>query len=274
MNFLIKAFLIIFFGFLPNNFLNAVEINCSSPVHKNNPRCKGKSTISAEKKAEEFDSWFPIGFNENRIATGWVQLKSYEELNEFSFRLKAKDTLNNGVQRLGKLDVNCKNKDYYFRPQGVWATGANWAAIPQGSGVEGVAKVFCKQTSARKEWGYTDATAYLWDAPAPPTGDPSNLGGEWIQNLDTDELEGYYNTSIIKKNNSIIYGMYYRLKKGDRSAAQPSDTAKYVWVNNSCKENLGSQFYQPDISVPGVWLAPEYGRPGGSGMITRKKYCN
>ena len=66
MNFLIKAFLIIFFGFLPNNFLNAVEINCSSPVHKNNPRCKGKTE---NKTPKEFDTWFPIGFNENREFT-------------------------------------------------------------------------------------------------------------------------------------------------------------------------------------------------------------
>ena len=273
MIFFIKAFLIIFFVFLPNNFLNAVEINCSSSVHKNNPRCKGKERKNSVKKEQEFDSWFPIGFNENRIAVGWVQLKSFEKLNENSFRLKAKDTLDNGVQRIGKLDLNCKNKDFYFRPQGVWASGGAWAAIPQGSGVEGVAKLFCKRTEAKKEWGYTDATAYLWDIPA-PTGDPSNLGGEWIQHYDKDDGEAYYNTSVIKKNNTIIYGMYYRLKKGDRSASQPMDTAKYVWINNSCKENLGSEFYQPDISVPGVWLAPTPGRPGGSGMIIRKKYCN
>ena len=270
MNFLIKAFLIIFFGFIPNDFLNAVEINCSSPVHKNNPRCKGKTK---NKNPKEFDTWFPIGFNENRIAAAWVQFKSYEELNENSFRVKGKFTYPNNLQYIGNLDMNCKNKDYYFRPKGIWGQGPDWASIPQGSGIESVAKYFCKRTKARSEWGYNDASAYLWDIPA-PTGDPSNLGGEWIQNLDSDDVEAYYNTSIIKKNNSIIYGMYYRLKKGDRSAAQPTDTAKYIWVNNSCTENLGSQFYQPDISVPGVWLAPEYGRPGGSGMITRKEYCN
>ena len=89
MNFLIKAFLIIFFGFFPHNFLKAVEINCSSPVHKNKPRCKGKSETKTPK---EFDTWFPIGFNENRIAVGWVQFKSFEELNENSFRVRGKFT--------------------------------------------------------------------------------------------------------------------------------------------------------------------------------------
>lgn len=270
MNFLIKAFLIIFFGFLPNNFLNAVEINCSSNVHKNKPRCKGKTSVE---KTQEFDSWIPIAFNENRIAAGWVQFKSYEELNENSFRVRGKFTYPNNLQYIGNLDINCKNKDFYFRPKGVWGAGPDWAAIPQGSGVEGVAKVFCKRTAARKEWGYTDATAYLWDVPA-PTGDPSNLVGEWIQHYDKDDGEAYYNTSVIKKNNTVVFGMYSRTKKGDRSAAQPMDTAQYGWVNNSCKENLGSQFYQPDISVPGVWLAPTPGRPGGASMIIRKEYCN
>ena len=273
MKFLIKFFLIIFFVFLPNNFLNAVEINCSSPVHKNKPRCKGKGIENSVKKEQEFDSWFPVAFNENRIAVGWVQFKSYEELNENSFRVRGKWTYPDNNQYVGKLDINCKNKDFYFRPQGLWGSGANWAAIPQGSGVDSVARYFCRRTAAKNDWGYKDSTAYLWDIPA-PTGDPANLNGEWIQYYDKDDGEAYYNTAVIKKDNSVIYGMYYRLKKGDRSAAQPSDTAKYQWVNNSCTDNLGSEFYQPDISVPGIWLAPTPGRPGGSGMIIRKEYCN
>ena len=79
---------------------------------------------------------------------------------------------------------------------------------------------------------------------------------------------------MIKKDNTVLYGGFFRSKKGDRSAAQPSDNSLYSWVNNSCSENLASAFYQPDISVPGVWLPPKPGRPGGSNMIVRKKYCN
>tara|TARA_S200000501_G_scaffold149886_1_gene141346 strand:- start:326 stop:1147 length:822 start_codon:yes stop_codon:yes gene_type:complete len=273
MNFLIKTILIIFFGFLPNNYLYAVEINCSSPVHKNKPRCKGKDTKTSVNKDKDFDSWFPVAFNENRIASGWVQFKSYEELNENSFRVRGKWTYPNNLQYIGNLDINCKNKDFYFRPQGVWGSGPNWAAIPQGSGIESVAKIFCRRTSAKNEWGYTEATAYLWDIPK-PIGDPSNLDGEWIQHYDRDDGEAYYNTAVIKNNKTVIYGFFSRTKKGDRSAAQPLDNATYQWVNNSCTENLASAFYQPDISVSGVWLAPAPGRPGGSNMIVRKKYCN
>ena len=43
MKFLLKFFPIIFLIFFPNKFLKAVEINCSSPVHKNKEICKGES---------------------------------------------------------------------------------------------------------------------------------------------------------------------------------------------------------------------------------------
>ena len=265
------------------------EINCKSPVHKNKPKCKGKSEV---KTTKEFDTWFPIGFNANGIAVGWVQFKSYEELNEYSFRVrgkftypiksseelkeksfKFKFTYPNNLQSIGKLDINCKNKDFYFRPKGVWGVDPDWSAIPQGSGIESVAYYFCKRTAAKKEWGYTDATAYLWDIPEPPR-DPANLDGEWILQYDRDDGEAYYNTSVIKNDKTVIYGYFSRSKKGDRSSAQPYDETKYKWVNNSCTENLGSVFFKPEISVTGVWLPPVPGRPGGTNMKVREQYCN
>ncbi len=42
MKFILKAFPIIFLIFFSNNFLEAVEINCSLPVNKNKALCKGK----------------------------------------------------------------------------------------------------------------------------------------------------------------------------------------------------------------------------------------
>lgn len=291
MKFLVQALFVIFFGLFPNNHLEAVKINCSSPVHKNKPKCKGESETKTPK---EFDTWFPIGFNENRIAVAWVQFKSYEELNEYAFRVRGKFTypiksyeeLNensnkvrgkftypNNLQSIGKLDINCKNKDFYFRPKGVWGVDPDWSAIPQGSGIESVAYYFCKRTAAKEEWGYTDATAYLWDIPE-PTRDPSNLDGEWVLQYDRDDGEAYYNTSVIKNDKSVIYGYFSRSKKGDRSAAQPYDKSKYKWVNNSCTENLGSVFFKPEISVTGVWLPPVPGRPDGTNMKVRKQYCN
>ena len=218
------------------------------------------------------ETWHPISYNKDRIAVAWVQLKSYEALNENSFRMNAKSTQDNGRQVVGRIDVNCKNKDFYFRPNGVMNQRAPWASIPEGSGVEALAKMYCKNTAAKVEWGYTPQTAYLWDAPL-PIGDPANVSGEWIQAISNDEVESFYNNSTKRTGDVVIYAFYFRAKKGDRSAAAPQDTAKYAWVRNSCSENLSSVFYRPDQSVAGVWLPPEPGRPGGTSMITRRLFC-
>ena len=149
---------------------------------------------------------------------------------------------------------------------------APWAAIPEGSGVHGLATNYCKNTSAKAEWGYKPETAYLWDSP-PIEGDPANAKGDWVQETNNDEGETYYNT-VAKQNGSVvIYAFYARSKKGDRSAAQAADNARYFWVRNSCKENLGSFFVTLDPSLPGYWAPPAPGRPGGADMTTRKLFC-
>ena len=218
------------------------------------------------------DTWHVIGFYKDRIAASWVQLKSYESLNENSFRLNAKFTNDRGIQIAGRIDVNCKNKDYYFRPNGIFGQNAPWAAIPDGSGVHGLATNYCRNTSARSAWGYTLETAYLWDAP-PPEGDPANAKGDWVEATNNDDSETYYNTSVKMENGVVVYAFYTRAKKGDRSAAQPGDTSKYSWVRNSCTENLGSIFYKYDPSLKGAWAPPAPGRPGGANMITKKIFC-
>jgi len=217
-------------------------------------------------------TWVAIGFNSDRIAAAWVQLKSYEFLNENSFRMNAKFTNEKGTQIVGRIDLNCRNKDYYFRPLGISFQGAPWASVPNGSGIESVAKMYCKRTAAKAEWGYTPSTSYLWDAPL-PTEDPSNAKGEWILVLDSDEGEAYYNDRVKIDNGIVTYAQYSRAKKGERSAANPTDSSQYTWIRTSCKENLGSFFFKPDISVDGVWLPPTPGAPNGTGIAVRRKYC-
>ena len=55
-----------------------------------------KSTVSSEKKVEELIVGSLLGIQKIELLR-MVQLKSFEKLNEFSFRLK-KDTLDNGVK--------------------------------------------------------------------------------------------------------------------------------------------------------------------------------
>jgi hypothetical protein len=95
------------------------------------------------------NTWIPIGYNKDRIASAWVQLKSYEEINENSFRVNAKSTNDAGVQIVGRVDLNCKNKDWYFRPNGIVFQGAPWAAVPEGSGLENLARILCRRTTAK-----------------------------------------------------------------------------------------------------------------------------
>ena len=218
------------------------------------------------------DTWHVIGINKDRIASAWVQLKSYESLNENSFRMNAKFTNDRGVQIVGRIDVNCKNKDYYFRPNGITMQLAPWAAIPEGSGIHGLGTAYCKNTAAKAEWGYKPETAYLWDAP-PIKGDPANAKGDWVQATNDDDAEAYYNTDAKLEGGVVVYAFYFRQKKGDRSASQASDNTKYAWMRNSCKENLASSLVIPDSSVPGFWGPPTPGRPGGANMTTRRLFC-
>ena len=234
----------------------AFDVNCNSPVWRNDEVCLDEKV---NKKRIQYGSWYPFGFSKNGKAVNWAQLLSFKKLNEYSFRLKSKFTYANNEQIDGKLDINCKNKDYYIRPSGVMSQRSTWATIPKGSGVEQLSKYLCKRTKAKEDWGYTKRTSYLWNHPAPLV-NPTDVSGKWIEH--TDGL-GWYNTDVRKTSNSIIYAFFSKSQKNNN----------YFWINNSCKENLGSVFFKPNNSVKGEWLGPQKGRIGGTNEIVRKIYC-
>ena len=136
---------------------------------------------------------------------------------------------------------------------------ATLAGIPKGSGVEILSKYLCKKTAAKEKWGYTKNTSYLWNAPS-PLGKPSNAKGKWLEHSDGF---GWYNTEIRETENAVIYA-YFTKSKSERP---------YLWVKNSCIDNLASVFFKPNNVVEGEWLAPIPGRPGGANQTVRKKYC-
>jgi hypothetical protein len=218
------------------------------------------------------DTWIPIGVNKDRIDAAWVQQSSYETLNEYSFRMNFKAT-DQGRQQTGQIEVNCKNKDYSERGNGIFAKSTSWSPIPSGSAAERLAEIFCKRTSARKNWGYLQEDSYLFDQP-PPNDLPGNAKGEWILVSNTDEAESYYNDRVYRLIGFVQVASWVRQKKGDRPAAQPQDTQDFRWMNVSCSANKNSVFLKPDISVEGTWLAPTTGKPGGIEMLVRRKYCN
>ncbi|WP_250397949.1 hypothetical protein [Synechococcus sp. MU1651] len=218
------------------------------------------------------NTWIPFGYNNERVAVFWGRVSTYKPLNENSFRIQVQYNTNNGRQMEGRMDVNCKNKDYYIRPNGVFAQNAPWAVIPKGSGVQVAATFFCRRTAAKAEWGYTESTKYIWDAPA-PIYSPDQSSGEWVQFLDRADGQGYYNDDVKKEGDVITFAMWTETIKGDMSTDN-QDVQRYDWIRSSCKKNLGSSWFVLDPSVEGIWLPPQPGRPGGAGMTVRKRFCN
>ena len=254
MRILLISFLAVPFFAISTPFkLLAKDINCNSPVWKNRKPCNDNTN----KGKFSYGSWFPFGFNKKGTAVNWAQLLSYKELNENSFRLISKFTYPNKDKKEGKLDINCLNKDYYIRPTGVMSQKSTWATIPKNSGVETLAKYFCKNTLARDSWGYTQRTSYLWDVSVPLEG-PDEVTGKWIQH--SDGL-GWFNTDIRPQANSVIYS-YFSKKTG-----------KYSWINTSCSENLSSILYQPNNKVTGRWLNPKPGRRRGISLAVKERFC-
>ena len=162
------------FIFLMGISVNAIEINCNSPVWRKKEICKDKTKSL---KKSQYGGWYPFGFDKNGNPVSLVQLLSYQLLNENSFRLNTRFTYPEKGKIDGKLDVNCKNKDYYIRTERVNYQRKNWASIPLGSGVEGISKYFCKRTSGKDKWGYTQSSKYLWNS-VPPSGNASDVSGE------------------------------------------------------------------------------------------------
>ncbi len=142
MRYLLKVFLILFFCFLNNNFINAVEINCSSPVHKNKPRCKDKSGIEPKidpKELIEKSTVLIVGVKgENESGSGVIVNKKgniYSVLtsahvvcnlwNQFpdteEYAVKTSDGNWHDYSNYSSLKVNCppilKNKEEKFGNQ-------------------------------------------------------------------------------------------------------------------------------------------------------------
>lgn len=217
------------------------------------------------------NTWIPMGFNKDRVAVFWGRVSTYKPLNENSFRIQVQYLAKNGNRMEGRMDLNCKNKDFYIRPNGVSAQNSPWAVIAKGSGVETAAKFFCRRTSAKAEWGYINSTKFLWNAPAPRK-PAAEANGDWILYFDRPTSQAYYNNAVIKEENVVSFAMWSETIKGDMSTDN-QDIQRYDWVRASCEKNIGSIWFVLDPSVEGIWLPPTAGRPGGAVMKVRKQFC-
>jgi len=217
--------------------------------------------------------WQPVGVDQYGNITKWINIKSFKELNKDSFRLKIK-LLKENKAFLARLDLNCRNKDYYLRKKGEMSTKGTWNSIPKGSSFEEIAKFFCKKTSAASIWGYTVATKYLWDTEKPSLDTlPQNLKGEWINVYKNSSSEFRYNSKVIKSPESVLAAYYFKKKSYKKNSPYISTKFNYGWIVVSCKEKLHSTYKKFDSTNIGEWTAPKTGRIGGGADQIRKGEC-
>ena len=83
--------------------------------------------------------------------TQWINLSSYKQLNNDSFRMQMK-LVEGNKQILGRLDFNCRNKVYYLRKRKQMSQRGTWNTLVKGSSYEEIAQIFCKRTNAASSW--------------------------------------------------------------------------------------------------------------------------
>ena len=217
--------------------------------------------------------WQPFGVDQYGNITEWVNLSSFKELNKDSFRLQMK-LLEENKPILARLDLNCRNKDYYLRKKRKMSQKGTWNSIPKGSSFEEIAKFFCKKTSAASTWGYTADTKYLWGIEK-PTEDPSspNQQGVWINAYKNSSSEFQYNSKVKKFSDSVLAAYYFRKNSYKKNSPHISSKYNFGWIVVSCKEKLHSTFKKFDNSNYGEWTAPKTGRIGGGADKIRKAEC-
>ncbi len=215
--------------------------------------------------------WLPIGFDNYGNITQWINLLSYKSLNKDSFRMQMK-LVEGSEQILGRLDINCRNKDYYLRKNRQMSTKGTWNSIKDGSSFEDISQIYCKRTDAASSWGYTTATKYLWDIENPPYL-ASNHPGDWVTLYKNNSSEFRYNSNTQKKSDYILAAYFYEKKQSLKNNPYILRKSNFGWIAVSCKTNLSSTFRKLSNSTEGEWMAPKPGPLGGGASLIRKEKC-
>ena len=215
--------------------------------------------------------WQPVGVDNYGNITQWINLLSYEPLNNDSFRMQMK-LVEGNKQILGRLDINCRNKDYYLRKRKQMSQRGTWNSLVKGSSFEEIAHYHCKKTDAAPLWGYTSATKYLWDIDK-PSYSASNHEGNWLTLYKNGSSEFKYNSNTQKKSDYILAAYFYQKNHSFKNNPYVSRKSVYGWIAVSCKANLSSVFRKLSTSNSGEWMAPKPGPIGGGASLIRKAKC-
>ena len=180
--------------------------------------------------------------------------------------------LEGNKQILGRLDINCRNKDYYLRKGRQMSQRGTWNSLEKGTSFEEIAQFHCKKTDAASLWGYTSATKYLWDIEK-PSYPASRHEGNWITLYKNRSSEFKYNSNTQKKSGYILAAYFFQKKQTLRNNPYVSKKSDYGWIAISCKTNLSSVFRKISSSNSGEWMAPKPGPIGGGASLIRKAKC-
>ena len=215
--------------------------------------------------------WQPVGFDTYGNITQWINLLSYEPLNNDSFRMQMK-LVEGNKQILGRLDINCRNKDYYLRKRKQMSQRGTWNILAKGTSFEEIAQFHCKKTDAASLWGYTSATKYLWDIDKPSYPAASHEGN-WITLYKNNSREFQYNSNTQKVSDTILAAYFYQKNQSFKNNPYVSRKSYYGWIAVSCKTNLHSTFKKFSDFSSGEWMAPKPGPIGGGASLIRRAKC-
>ena len=220
----------------------------------------------------EKSEWQPVGVDNYGNITQWINLSSYKSLNKDSFRMKIR-LLEGNKQVRGRLDINCRNKDYYLRKKREISQKGPWNKIIKGSSFYEIAEFYCKRTYAASDWGYTRQTKYLWDIEK-PTYSASSHEGNWLTLYKNNSSEFKYNSNIQKSSDYILAAYYYQQNQSYKNSNSRLAKSNYGWIAVSCKTNIHSIFKKFGHHTEGEWMAPKRGVRGGGASFIRKANCD
>ena len=223
--------------------------------------------LAHNKKSE----WQPVGVDNYGNITQWINPSSYKSLNKDSFRMKIKLLEGNKNVR-GRLDINCRNKDYYLRKKREMSQKDPWNKIIKGSSFYEIAEFYCKRTYAASNWGYTTATKYLWDIEK-PTYSASSHEGNWVTLYKNNSSEFKYNLNTQENSGYVLAAYFYQQNQLYKNTKSRLAKSYYGWIAVSCRTNLHSTFKKFGHLIEGEWTAPKKGVFGGGASFIRKAKC-
>ena len=145
--------------------------------------------------------WFPVGVDNYGNITQWINLLSYKPLNNDSFRMQMK-LIEGNKQILGRLDINCRNKDYFLRKRKQMSQRGTWISLEKGTSFEEVAQ-FTVRKQRRHLSGDIQQRQNIYGILKNLHIQLSSHEGDWLTLYKNNSSEFKYNSNV--QRDQIMY---------------------------------------------------------------------